>query len=72
MILLDENNIIYPLLTEEYLEETISFNTNLFIQQEYAVRALDFDYNQFEPFVRDCCEQTIKEELSLIAIDKMT
>src|SRR5262249_35812048 len=72
MILLEQNNIIYRLLTEEYLEETIKFNTDHFIQHEYLVRGLNFDYNQFEPFVRACCEQTIREELSLIAIDKIT
>lgn len=64
-----KSGIEYHLLTEQRLEETIEFVTDLFVHHEYLTRESGLTLKEFGVFARLYCEASLKHQLSIIAID---
>lgn len=69
-IFTEKDGIIYGLLQEKDLEETISCLCEVFPRNEPMTKAAGINSDEFYYFAKIYCEKAVKDELSVIARDK--
>ncbi|NEP81768.1 MAG: hypothetical protein F6K39_28565 [Okeania sp. SIO3B3] len=70
--MLEENEIVYEVLQEKDLEQTINCLVDVFPSSEPISRALKFTPSEFYPFAEIVCQKAVAEGLSYIAKNSAT
>jgi hypothetical protein len=70
MILREDKGIIYEILQEKDLEETVALLSNVFSSGEPVTKSLEITAEQFQYFAEIYCKKAAREGLSIIAKDK--
>ncbi|NEO52629.1 MAG: hypothetical protein F6K54_05795 [Okeania sp. SIO3B5] len=70
--MLEENEIVYEILQEKDLEQTINCLVDVFPNSEPISRALKVTPSDFYPFAEMICQKAVVEGLSHIAKDSVT
>ena len=68
------NGIIYCILEDTHISETVKIVTNAFTDNEYLCgkNGLNISKEIFSRFVYSCCEKANNENISFVAIDEKT
>ncbi|NEP05506.1 MULTISPECIES: hypothetical protein [Okeania] len=70
--MLEENEIVYEILQEKDLEQTINCLVDVFPSSEPMFRSLKVTSSDFYPFAETICEKAVAEGLSHIAKNSVT